>query len=109
MWTRQGRRWPIGRALLVGATVAVCAYFAHHAMTGPNGWPAREARMAKVAALQVEIADLADRRAAAESRNKLINGTVIERDLVDERARALLGVAREDEIIVLLPDGLSEG
>lgn len=102
MWTRQGRRRPLGRIALVGATMAVCAYFAHHATTGPNGWQAREDRLRHMAELRAEVTRLAGERSAAEGRNRLIDGAVIERDVVDERARALLGVVREDEIVVLL-------
>ena len=103
MWTRQGRRRPLGRVALVAVTGAVCAYFAHHALSGPNGWPERQARIEARAALQVELAALTERRARMERRTALLDGTVIERDAVDERARELLGVARADEIVVLLP------
>ena len=101
--TRQGRRRPLGRLALVAATGATCAYFAHHATSGANGWDAREARIERVAALKAEIAGLVERRGAAEARNRLISGATIERDVLDERARALLGVVREDEIVVMLP------
>ena len=103
MWTRQGRRRPLGRLALIGATAAVCLYFGHHAVNGANGWNARDARLARLAELRAVVTELADERAAVERRNALINGTVVERDVVDERARALLGVVREDEIVVLLP------
>ena len=106
MRTRQGRRRPFGRLALVAATALTCAYFAHHATSGPNGWHAREARLAQLDRLRGEVVRLAQVRADAEARNRLINGVVVERDVVDERARAMLGVARADEIIVLMP---SEG
>lgn len=106
MWTRQGRRRPFGRLALVAATALACAYFSHHAMSGPNGWEAREARLERLERLRGEVVRLAEARAEAEARNRLINGMVVERDVVDERARAMLGIARADEIIVLM---LSEG
>ena len=103
MWTRQGRRRPLGRVCLVATTLAVCAYFGHHALTGPNGWPEHMARIEKRNALLAEVAALTEKRARLERRTALLDGTIIERDAVDERARALLGVARADEIVVLLP------
>ena len=105
MWTRQGRRRPVGRALLFVATCAACAYFGHHALTGPNGWPERVARLEKLERVKTDVAALTERRRRLERRTALLDGTVIERDAVDERARDLLGVAREDEIVVLFPQG----
>ena len=105
MWTRQRRARPIGRATLVIATAAICGYFAHHSVGGQHGWVARAERIAERQALGDEIARLAATRASMEARTSLLNGTVIERDVLDERARDLLGVARADEIVVLLPDG----
>ena len=102
MWTRQGRRRPLGRAALVVATAAACAYFGHHAVTGEHGWPERVASMEKRESVRAELAALTERRQRLERRTALLDGTVIERDAVDERARDLLGVAREDEIVVLL-------
>ena len=103
MWTRQGRRRPLGRLLLVAFTGAACAYFGHHAVSGENGWHERVARIEKREMLRVEVAALTERRMRMERRTALLDGTVIERDAVDERARDLLGVARVDEIVVLFP------
>ena len=101
MWTRQGRRRPVGRVLLTALTAAACAYFGPHALTGEHGWPERVARIEAREALRAEVAALTERRLRLERRTALLDGTVIERDAVDERARDLLGVAREDEIVVL--------
>ena len=106
MWTKQWRRrWPVRRALLPLATIAVCGYFVHHATSGPNGWDARAERIAERQRLQDEVARLTGERERMARRAALLNGTVIERDVLDERARALLGLARDDEIVVMLPAG----
>ena len=105
MWTKQKRRRPLGRAALVVASALGCAYFGHHALTGSHGWPERMARIEERDALVAEVAALTERRQRLERRTALLDGTVIERDAVDERARDLLGVARVDEIVVLLPRG----
>ena len=106
MWTRQKRRrFAVRRLVLPFVAMGVCAYFAHHATHGPNGWSAREARLAKRDALRVELAALQTERKRAAQRTKLLNGTVIERDVLDERARDLLGLSRGDEIILMMPRG----
>ena len=104
MWTRQRRRrLPLRRAILPLVTIGVCAYFAHHATTGPNGWDARVQRLVERQRLQDEVARLTATRERMARRAALLDGSVIERDVLDERARALLGLSREDEIVVMLP------
>ena len=106
MWTKQRRRrWLLRRVVLPVVTIGVCGYFAHHATSGPNGWEARIERLAERERLQVEVARLTAEREAMARRTTLLNGTVIERDVLDERARALLGLAREDEIVVVMREG----
>ena len=79
-----------------------CAYFAQHAMSGPNGWEARTVRLAENAALRTKLAELTRERERVSRRTQLLDGVQIDRDMLDERARALLGYARPDEIVVIL-------
>ena len=103
MWTKQWRRrWPLRRVVLPLVTIGVCGYFAHHATSGPNGWEARGERLAQRARLTEEVAALTFERERMARRTRLLGGTVIERDVLDERARSLLGLTREDEIVVML-------
>ena len=104
MWTRQWRRRvPLRRFVLPLVTIGVCAYFGHHATSGPNGWLARAERIEERARLRVELAEIVERRDRVAAQARLLDGEVIERDVLDERARDLLGLSREDEIVLLLP------
>ena len=58
--------------------------------------------MAERDELRVRLAELTRQRERMSRRSGLLDGTRIERDMLDERARELLGYAREDEIIVIL-------
>ena len=103
MWTRQKRRrWSPVRLVLPAMTVCVCAYFAHHAQHGANGWHARAERIEERDALRMKVAELAAEREAMGRRADLLNGSTIERDVLDERARDLLGLSRADELVVIL-------
>ena len=102
MWTRQKRRrWSPARLWLPVATIGVCAYFVHHAQHGPHGWIARATQVEKRDALRDRVAALSKEREALGARAELLNGTTIERDVLDERARDLLGLSRADEIVVI--------
>ena len=103
MWTRQKRRrWSPVRLALPLVTACVCAYFAHHAQHGANGWHARAERIETRDRLRDRVAELSSEREALGRRADLLNGSSIERDVLDERARDLLGLSRPDEIVVLL-------
>ena len=104
VWTDRRRgRWT-GRLVLPAVAALVCAYFVHHSLNGTNGWYAREARLAVLAERQAEAQALADEHERLRRRSSLLNGTTIERDVLDERSRAALGLARPDEVIVMLPN-----
>ena len=102
MTTRRRSRVPWGRAFATLLTAGACAYFGYHAKTGPNGWDAREMRIAERAELRTELASLTRTRERMGRRAALLDGTQIERDVLDERARELLGYARPDEIVLIL-------
>lgn len=103
MQTGQRLRRLFARAVLPLVTLGACAYFGHHATTGPNGWDARATRLEKLATTRAELQALVETREELVRRAALLNGTEIERDVLDEHARAALGLARSDEVVVVLP------
>ena len=102
MWSRPKWRRRSQRLILPFVTACVCAYFSHHALNGPNGWHARAERMGKLAKTEAELNALIERRDILRQRAALLNGTDIERDVLDEYARANLGLSRADEIVVMV-------
>ena len=83
--------------------VACIAYFGYHAVEGDRGlvaWLRLGQQVQKVEARiglnKVEIERL-------ERRVALLNAKSLDRDMLDERARAVLGLAHPDEITIIVP------
>ena len=78
----------------------VIAIFAHSGLQGEHGLAAyREAR-AEERRLRTELAELRAEREALANRVLRLSGSYLDLDLLDERARAVLGFVREDELVV---------
>lgn len=86
-------------AVVLGA--AAIAYFGYHAIHGDRGLEEWFRLGGQSEALQKRIDQNATRIATLEKRLRLLHEETLDRDLLDERARAVLGLAQQDEIIVL--------
>ncbi len=80
-------------------------YFAYHSVEGERGLATyvRLTEQAQAARLQLE--ELTAERQALERRVALLRSDGLDRDLLDERARLMLNLARPDEFVVLDPAG----
>jgi cell division protein FtsB len=83
--------------------LTVSGYFVWHAMHGERGLIAREQRIADIVAARAELARAEADRDAIERRVTGLRSDRIDRDQLDERARALLNMAGRDEIVVPYP------
>lgn len=92
-----------------GRSLAICLFlcaliasFAHQAIKGDHGLERRAQIKQRIAEMEAEHDRLSDKRARLERKVALIRAAADQpTDLADEQARALLNVARPDEIIVL--------
>jgi len=83
---------------------AFIGYFGVNAFTGAHGLRAQADLDQKLASMQRELDKLEAERAVWERRVKLLRPETIDPDMLDERARAELGVADpRDEILLLHP------
>ena len=80
--------------------IAAILHFGHRAMVGESGWDTR-------LKVEREIRDLAAERDRLEAeKTRLANLTrrlspdYLDLDLLDERAREMLGYVREDEVVI---------
>jgi cell division protein FtsB len=97
----------LGRALRAVAVPsilsALTAFFIWHASHGARGLHAKEERIVEIAAARVELAHAVQERESAERRVSALRGTNIDRDQLEERARALLNLTQREEIIIPYP------
>jgi cell division protein FtsB len=89
--------------LLYCVSGSIGAYFVWHALNGERGLKTKDEYEHKIAALRDELEGLKSEHAQWEQRIALLSGRVIDRDLLDEQARALLGRSSRNDLVVLLP------
>jgi cell division protein FtsB len=83
---------------------AAGGYFIWHAVNGERGLKTQDEYQLKIATLQKELEGLKTDRALWDRRIELMKGVVIDRDLLDEEARRLLGRGERNDLVVLLPN-----
>lgn len=76
-------------------------HFSWYAVHGPRvGSLAREAKAAEIAAARVTLAQVEAERDALERKVAGLRGDLIDRDQLDERARAILNMVGKDELVM---------
>lgn len=93
-------RPPVGVALTLMVAVAITAYFAFAAMQGDHGILRRMQIKADIAGLQQKHAELSAELARLSNLTARLSDTSLDLDLLDERARVVLGYLRADEVVI---------
>jgi cell division protein FtsB len=75
-------------------------YFGFHALTGEGGLLQSDKRDAALVAKSRELAKLQAQRQDLEMRAQLMRDTSLSRDLLEERARSLLGFADPRDYVI---------
>lgn len=81
----------------------VIGYFGYHGLHGERGFLAWRELKRDLAAAQAVEAELAAQRSQLDRRTALLRADNLDPDLLDERARVLLGYGRPDELVILRP------
>ncbi len=80
--------------------LAVTAYFCWNAVQGPHGLKAFTAQQAVLKQAQADLAAAQSDRDAWQRRVHALESDHLDRDMLDERARALLNLANPNDVIV---------
>jgi len=78
------------------------SYFVWHAANGERGLKTNDEYEQKIAVLGAELKQLRAERASWTHKIDLMRGKVVDRDLLDEEARHLLGVAQKNELVIFV-------
>jgi cell division protein FtsB len=97
------RRRAILTAIVLYAFAALyIGYFGVNAFTGRHGLRAQQDLDQQLAAMQQELGELKAEHSLWERRVALLRSDQIDPDMLDERARDLLGMADTRDLILLL-------
>ena len=96
-----GRNWkqiviPAAYFFLLG----VIAVFVHSGLQGSHGLAAYRQAGEEERRLQADLARISAERAVLENRVKRLSSRGLDLELLDERARSVLGLIREDELVI---------
>jgi cell division protein FtsB len=80
--------------------VALIAYFAIHALTGERGLLGERQREETLKARRTELAELQAQRRDLQARVRLLRDDHLSRDLLEERARVVLGFADPRDFVI---------
>ena len=90
----------IGSVMLFITAFGLTAYFVFAAVQGDFGHFRRVQIEADEQALKVQLAQLHAERAKLQNKTRRLSDNYLDLDLLDERARRVLGMARGDEILI---------
>ncbi len=80
--------------------LALIAYFGVHALTGERGLLTSEQRDETLASRTAELKQIRAERMDLEARARLLRDSSLSRDLLEERARSLLGFADPRDYVI---------
>ncbi len=94
-------RFRLRYLLLPVVCLGFLAYFAHHTLNGARGLVAYRQMQTRAADLETKIARLRKTRQKLETRVALLHRESLDPDMLDERARVILNLAKPNEITIL--------
>ncbi len=90
--------------LLYCVSSAIGGYFIWHAVNGQRGLHTKDEYERQISLLRSELSDLDAEKARWAHRIALMKGEEIDRDLLEEEARALLGRIHKNDLVIYLPN-----
>ncbi len=81
--------------------VSVVGYFGYHALHGERGFLAWRELKGDLAVARTVEAQIAEQRAQLDRRTALLRADNLDPDLLDERARVLLGYGHPNDLVIL--------
>ena len=86
---------------LYGLAALVVGYFVHHAHHGSRGLHAKRQLKIQIHELSKELETVKNERSEWERRISLLRSDHIDRDLLEERARTLLGRVHRNDLVII--------
>ena len=90
------------QALIPFVCIIVLGYFAYHAVYGRHGFISWLDIQNRIDMLEHQLAEVEGKREQLDRQVALLRPESLDPDLLDERARAALGYANPDEVVIFL-------
>lgn len=90
--------------VLYGVSGLAVGYFVHHAQSGQRGLEAKRELQAERARIEATLGALTREREDWERRIALVRSDQIDRDLLEEQARLMLGRVHRNDVVIMLED-----
>lgn len=97
-------RYLFSRYAFTVISLLLLAYFSFHFVSGNNGYLARMKLEEELAHAQAQLKKVTQEKEVLENHVHQLQGAHIDADLLDERIRAMLNHAQDDEIIIFYED-----
>ena len=101
MVIRRGVRSVLITLALYLVSGAAVSYFLFHAKHGARGLEARDTLQESLKVMEGELSVLTAERKIWEQRLSLVRDDSVDRDLLDEHARAVLGRTHKNDVIIM--------
>lgn len=101
MVVRRGVRSIVVTLLLYLVSSAAVGYFMFHAQHGSRGLEARSDVQEALRAEEEQLAALVGERKGWEQRLSLMRDEAVDRDLLEERARSVLGRVHKNDVVIM--------
>lgn len=98
--SQHAARFPLSAAVFFAVMIPLGMYFAFAAVQGPKGLLRRVQIQAETADLQADRAALQAETDRMRNLTRRLSDDYLDIDLLDERAREVLGLVRSDEAVI---------
>jgi cell division protein FtsB len=89
-------------AIALYAVAGGCVgYFLYHAQNGSRGLESKQSLQAEMGEIKAQIAMLKTERKAWEERVELLRRDATDRDILEERARDMLGRVHRNDVVIM--------
>ncbi|MDY0028565.1 MAG: septum formation initiator family protein [Pseudobdellovibrionaceae bacterium] len=94
-------KYLVRKNILTIVGMGLCFYFSYHLISGQRSYVRYLTLQQSISALEVENSTLKSERVSLESRVSMLRPASINKDLLEERARLVLGYRAENEKDIL--------
>ncbi len=84
------------------AFLLLAGYLGYHAYEGERGWRAQHLLADRIAVAEARWTTVVEQRRTLERRVEALAPGALDRDLLDQQARLLLGYGRPDELLLYI-------